>query len=143
MHNLHAIAQAIRAKGLQEIELPFDSLIVGARAQEIATLRIGTRKDLRDIIGHFFKTLPSDRIMLGLIDPSDRHFPFVGDSIGVLTVSRDQDFSEEFLDDVWLVLRSFFELQVMLCPGFPKICTDFINACARIQMLRNSPKGHC
>jgi hypothetical protein len=143
MLDIHARAEAIGAEGLQGIALPFDSLIVGAKVREIATFKIGTRKDLRGIIGHFFGTLPSDRIMLGLIDPSDRDFPFVGDSTGFLAVSRDQAFSEEFLDDVWLVLRSFFELQVTLCPDFPRICTDFINACTHIQMLKEPPHGHC
>jgi hypothetical protein len=143
MHNLHAIAQAIRAKGLQEIKLPFDCLIVGAKDREIGTFRIGKRTDLRGIIGHFFKTLSSDRIMLGLIDPSDRDLPLIGNRDGLLTVSRHQDFSEQFLDDVWLVLRSLFELQVTLCPDFPRIWTDFINACAHIQMLKEPPHGHC
>jgi hypothetical protein len=143
MFDIHARSEAIRTEGLKETELPFDSLIVGAKVREIATFKIGTRKDLLDIIGHFFRTLPSDWIMLGLIDPSDRLFPFVGDSTGLLAVSRDQAFSEEFLDDVWLVLRSSFELQVTLCPDFPRICTDFINALACIQMLSKPPDGHC
>jgi hypothetical protein len=143
MHNLNEIAQAIRAKGLKEIKLPFDCLIVGAKCGEIWTFRIGKRTDLRGIIEHFFKTLPSDWIMLGLMDPSDRDFPLIGNRDGLLTVSRHQDFSEQFLDDVWVVLRLFYEYQVTLYPDFQKLCTEFINVCAYIQMLREPPHGHC
>src|SRR5271157_4334604 len=135
MCDIYVRAEAIRAERLQGVKLPFGSLIVAARNGKIRTFKIGTRKDLRDIIRHFFRTLRSDQIMLGLIDPSDRDFPVVADNGGLLVVSQKPDLSEKLLDDLWLILRSFFEYQVIRRPDFPKICADFINACAYIQML--------
>ncbi|MGO9122855.1 MAG: hypothetical protein ACLQPD_35200 [Desulfomonilaceae bacterium] len=143
MYDIHLKAESIRAEGLQEIELPFDSLIMAARDSKIMNVRIGTRKDFRNIIRGFFRKLPSDWVMLGLLDPSNRNFLGAGNNTGYLGLSRRQEFSEQSLDDLWLVLRSIFEHHVTRTPGFLKLCTDFINAFEYMQMLKDPPGGHC
>ncbi|MGO9119737.1 MAG: hypothetical protein ACLQPD_19255 [Desulfomonilaceae bacterium] len=143
MVDIHTRAEAIREKGLQEIKLPFESLILAARHAKIVTFKIGTRKDLSAIIRGFLTMFPGDTVMIGILDPSGRGFPVVVDNSGFLVVSRDQDVSENFLDDFWVVQRSFFEHQVACRPDFLKLSTNFINVFGYIQMLKNSPNGHC
>ncbi|MGO9122859.1 MAG: hypothetical protein ACLQPD_35220 [Desulfomonilaceae bacterium] len=143
MYDIHVRAEAIRAEGLQGIKLPFGSLVVAARTIKTMSFKIGARNDLRTIMKDLFIALQSAWVILGLLDPSNSDGFVVGDSNGLLVVLRKQDLSEKFLDDLWLVLRSFFEYQVIRRPDFPKICTDFINTCGYIQMLRDPPDGHC
>jgi len=142
MYDIHAKANAFRAEGLH-VEIPFDSLVLAASNSTIINVRIGTRKDLHNIIKGFFRTLRSDWIMLGLLDPSTWGLFTVGNSGEYLGMSRNQDLSEEFLDDLWLALRGIFEHHVSRDPDFLKLCTDFINWAAYMQLEKNSVTGHC
>jgi len=141
MYDFHLKAQAIRA-GLH-IELPFDSLILAASNSRITNVRIGTRKDLRNLITGFFRTLRSDWVMLGLLDPSTGGILTVCNSGEYLGISRDQNFSEEDLADLWLVLLEIFEHWMNVRPDFQQLRTDFINWAAHRQLEKNAVTGHC
>ncbi len=133
MYDIHAKANAIRAEGLC-VKIPFDSRVLAASNSTITNVMIGTRKDLRNIIKGFFRTLRSDWIMLGLLDPSTGGTFTVGNSGEYLGVSKNQDLCEQLLDDLWLVPRSIFEHHVSRDPDFLKLCTDFINWAAYMQL---------
>ncbi len=143
MLDIHARGEAIRAEGLQGIALPFRSLIVAAKTKESMSFKVGTQKDLPSVMEDLFIALPSTWIILGLLDLSNPDDPIVGDSDGLLGVLWKQVHSKKFLDDLWLLLRSFYEYQVTRRPEFPELCRDTINYLAYIQMLRKPPDGHC
>jgi len=145
MYNIHEKAESIRADGLKEIMLPLGILLVAARDPRTKKVncRPCTRKDLPTEIKGCFRTLRSDWLGFGLLDPSIRAVLTISDESDHLGFSRDQDLSVRFLDDLWIVLHHIFEHHVALRTGFKRSCIDFINAWIYIQMLRNPPKGHC
>jgi hypothetical protein len=143
MYDIHSKANLIRAKGF-DVEPPFDSLILGARnPQKIMNVRIGTRQDLRNMIRGVFRVLRSDWVMLGLLDPSNRGLLTAANNSGYLGVSRNQDLSDAFLADCWVVLRAIFEHRVTCDPDFLKLCADFINGAAYMQLVIGCVRGHC
>ncbi len=118
-----------------QVELPFNSLILAATDPQMhsMTFQIGTRKDFRNVIKFFFKMLPYPWLTLGIVDPLNKFIPARNDS-GYLAVFRNQDPTDEFLDEAWLALRSIFEDETIRRPDFPKLCTDLINGFAYIQL---------
>jgi hypothetical protein len=138
MYDIQKTADLIRANGQVDVELPFESLIVYASNSKIRIAKVGTRADLRSVISGFFGTLRSDSITVGLFDPSTGGLLTIGDSDERLGISINQKLSEDFLDDLWLVLCAMFQALVILSPAFPQACADLIDWGCRRQLEKHS-----
>ena len=121
-----------------QVELPFNGLILAATDPQMKamTFQIGSRKDFRAVIKHFFRVLPFVWLRLGIVDPGDGKFIPARNGRGYLGVLRNEDITDEALDQAWVALRSVFEGEARRRPDFPKLCKKFIHSFAIIQLKK-------
>jgi len=145
MYDIHSKAEAIRAEGLQEIELPFGRLTIAGTDSTNSFMypTICKRMTLTTTIDHIFEISWSDRIILGIIDPSNfmvhPRKAFVSDG---LEVSRDLEISASLAEDIWVILRSLYEDYAFQHPNFHRVYTAYMRRVA-IREMNESRIGHC
>jgi hypothetical protein len=140
MYDIHARAEAVRAEGLQEIELFLGGLIIAGRDPRNRSTYVVPceRTALTALIYYIFEIFRADRIILGIIDLSK--LDFVPD--GCIQVERDVEITEDLADDIWIVLRKIYEDYAFQNPNFHQICTDSLRRLA-IRKMTDSMTGHC
>jgi len=140
MYDIHARAEALRAEGLQGIELPFGRLIIAGRnPRNYLTYPIDCgRKTLTTTIYYLFEVLAADRIHLGIMDPSNLRLV----DNRYLEIGGDLEISEGLAEDIWLILRSIYEDHVFQHPDFHQVCADLIRRMINGK-LNDSVTGHC
>jgi hypothetical protein len=140
MYDFQAKAAAIRADGLQEIELPFGTLPIAGRVPGIRlTYAIDCQLlTLATTIHYILARLGSDKILLGIFNFSN--LDFISDSC--LEIPRDLDLSVSLAEDIWVVLRKIYEDYAFQNPNFHRLWTEQMRRLVT-QEMNESQIGHC